>query len=49
MAKLDKKYMATGLGIFLILVAGYAEPYQVGVTVVGGVMTALGAKELLKL
>ena len=49
MAKLNKNYVATGLGILLIVGAGYADPYQVGVTVVGGVLTAFGVKELLKL
>lgn len=49
MAKINKDLIVTALGIILIAGASIAEPYQVGVTVVGGVMTALGVKELLKL
>lgn len=47
MAKLDKNIITTVVGIVLIIVAEMAAPYTVGVTVVGGVMAALGLKELV--
>lgn len=47
MAKINKNMIMTAAGIVLIVVAGMASPYTAGVTVVGGVMTALGLKELV--
>ena len=47
MAKLDKNIITTVVGVVLILSAGIAAPYTTGVTVVGGVMAAMGLKELV--
>lgn len=41
--------MVTAIGVVLIVGSGVAGAYALGVTVVGGVMAALGLKELLKL
>ncbi len=49
MAMKNKDLIVTVIGAVLIVGAGIADPYSAGVTVVGGVMTALGLKELLKL
>lgn len=44
---MNKDIIMTAAGIVLIVVAGMASPYTAGVTVVGGVMTALGVKGLV--